>query len=718
MLIGYGMEDKGVVVDRENITRMLLTMAVVVIGYMVFQHYFPTKNPEAQPQVQTAPATAPQAAGNVGSGQAAPTALGATELGGGLPPGATEATGLSIVPVSGSAVQAARLGGAVWHGPYALAMELTANGGAIRHIEMSDYFTSVAARGEAKGAGAKFQLIQATAGAPSLVLTRLDMIEKGDKGRELYFARGLSDAVWQLEPGATTEQAAYRLEIEKDGKAFLTLRRVYRVHPRTTPTEHDAFGDGLGYAIDLALEFTDHSGTLRAIGFTMRGPEGLVTEESRGEDRMATAGFADGRERPNFKAGGDGESDDIKKRLFPARPDWVAAVDKYFAVALITRSSDKQESSEHFQSAAVYLAYSEVKLNSDSKSKIPGVVVTSCPLPVAASGTEGVAKLDCLIFAGPKDTKLLDQPVFKDYGLLQLIRWSTGCCPLGGIGPLDALIGGIAKIMVSGINGIAYFVVNKGVAIIILTFLVWLLTFPIYRYSQVAMLRMQDLAPEIAKLKEQCKDDPKKMQLEQMKLYRERGANPIMSCVPMMLQMPIWFALYTGLSVAITLRQAPFVGWVNDLAQPDAALGPFHPVNIAVLSYIGSWANWQLNVLPFLMVVAMFLQMKLQPQPTSTPEMEKQQKLMKFMMPVMMLLFLYSAPSGLNLYILTNSTLGYFGQKYIRRQHDLDKLRPKAPKPPKPKGRIMSFIEDKMEAAQRLQESAGESKWEKKKSKK
>ncbi len=98
--------------------------------------------------------------------------------------------------------------------------------------------------------------------------------------------------------------------------------------------------------------------------------------------------------------------------------------------------------------------------------------------------------------------------------------------------------------------------------------------------------------------------------------------------------------------------------------------------------------------------------------------MEKQQKLMKFMMPVMMLLFLYSAPSGLNLYILTNSTLGYFGQKYIRRQHDLDKLRPKAPKPPKPKGRIMSFIEDKMEAAQRLQESAGESKWEKKKSKK
>jgi YidC/Oxa1 family membrane protein insertase len=302
--------------------------------------------------------------------------------------------------------------------------------------------------------------------------------------------------------------------------------------------------------------------------------------------------------------------------------------------------------------------------------------------------------------------------------LLQLIRWSSGCCPFGGIGVLDGLIGGIAKIMVWGINGIAYFVENKGVAIIILTFLVWLLTFPIYRYSQVAMLRMQDLAPEVARLKEQCKDDPKKLQLEQMKLYRERGANPIMSCVPMLLQMPIWIALYTGLGVAITLRQAPFVWWIKDLAMPDAALGPFHPVNVSVLSYIGSWAGWQVNVLPVLVVVAMFMQMRLQPQPTSTPEMEKQQKLMKYMMPLMMFFFFYIAPSGLNLYILTNSTLGYFGQKYIRRRHELDKLKPKSSKPPKPKSRIMSFIEDKMEAAQKFQQTAGENKWEKKKPKK
>ena len=158
---------------------------------------------------------------------------------------------------------------------------------------------------------------------------------------------------------------------------------------------------------------------------------------------------------------------------------------------------------------------------------------------------------------------------------------------------------------------------------------------------------------------------------------RERGVNPMLGCLPMMLQMPIWIALFTGLRVAISLRHEPFFLWIRDLSQPDALLA-IPEFSLWPISWICNWAGWQLNLLPLLMVVAMFLQMKQQPvaAASASPESAAQQKMMKFMMPGMMLLFFYPAPAALNLYILTSSFIRFWEQKYIRWHHEQIKKRP------------------------------------------
>ena len=193
----------------------------------------------------------------------------------------------------------------------------------------------------------------------------------------------------------------------------------------------------------------------------------------------------------------------------------------------------------------------------------------------------------------------------------------------------------VCKPLVPLLNFFYKIIPNYGVAIILLTLLVRIVFWPLTHKSTESAKRMRDVQPKIKTIQEQFKDDPHKLQQEIWKVYRENKVNPFSSCLPMLVQMPVFIALYTVLRSAVELRFAPFL-WVLDLSEPEnlfAGLLPFAP-------------NFSLNILPLVMAAVTIVQSKL------TPAMgdPAQQKMMTWMMPLMMLFFFYSMPAALSLY--------------------------------------------------------------------
>lgn len=198
-----------------------------------------------------------------------------------------------------------------------------------------------------------------------------------------------------------------------------------------------------------------------------------------------------------------------------------------------------------------------------------------------------------------------------------------------------------AVIAVPILRGLQYFYTllnNYGLAIIVLTILIRFLTFPLQYKSFVSMKKMQVVQPEMKAIREKYKDDPQRLQKETMALFKRTGANPMGGCLPMLLQMPIFFAFYKVLFTSVELVDAPFYFWISDLSEKD----PFY-------------------ILPVLMGIAMFLNMKLTPQTTMDPA---QQKVM-MLMPVMFSIFMLNLPSGLTLYILVSTIVGMLQQLFV-----------------------------------------------------
>jgi YidC/Oxa1 family membrane protein insertase len=214
------------------------------------------------------------------------------------------------------------------------------------------------------------------------------------------------------------------------------------------------------------------------------------------------------------------------------------------------------------------------------------------------------------------------------------------------------------------------YIPNYGVVIIILVLLVRLALHPVTKSSQISMMKMGKLGPQAEEIRKKYADNKQEMNRRIMELYKEQGASPILGCLPMLLQMPIWIALYSAIYAGIELRGAKFLPiWITDLSGSDAIFS-FTPVTIPLIGVIASF-----NLLPILLGVAMYLQQKLTPtsaQGAVSEQMQQQQKMMLIMMPIMMLLFLYNAPSGLNLYIMA-STFGGVIEQYVIRKHIREK---------------------------------------------
>ncbi len=207
---------------------------------------------------------------------------------------------------------------------------------------------------------------------------------------------------------------------------------------------------------------------------------------------------------------------------------------------------------------------------------------------------------------------------------------------------------------------------NMGLAIIALTFVLKLLVLPLAYKSYVSMARMKELQPEMEALKERAGDDKQRLQKEMMQLYKEKKVNPAAGCLPIFIQIPIFFSLYKVIFVTIELRHAPFFGWLNDLSGPDTStlynlfgLFPWDgPAAGSVLHLIF------IGILPILLGITMWLQQKLNPAP---PDPVQQQ--IFAWMPWIFMFMLGSFASGLVVYWITNNIITFVQQYVIMRSH-------------------------------------------------
>jgi len=184
-----------------------------------------------------------------------------------------------------------------------------------------------------------------------------------------------------------------------------------------------------------------------------------------------------------------------------------------------------------------------------------------------------------------------------------------------------------------------------------------LLFWPLTHKSTVGMKKMQEIQPLMKEIQAKYKDNPQRLQQETMKLYREHKVNPLSSCLPMLIQIPVFIALFNVLRSAVELRYAGFL-WIPDLSEPEGLFSAYLPFG-------------GLNILPILMAVTMALQSALTPQAGD----KSQQRMMMVMMPVMMLVMFYNFPSALSLYWTLSQVLSIVQMWLIRRRTNAAGLR-------------------------------------------
>ncbi|MCP5372167.1 MAG: membrane protein insertase YidC [Hyphomicrobiales bacterium] len=309
---------------------------------------------------------------------------------------------------------------------------------------------------------------------------------------------------------------------------------------------------------------------------------------------------------------------------------WIGITDKYWLTALIPD-----------QAAAIKARFVHQRDNTPDKADKyqtdylgPGVTI--------AAGASGQAENH--FFAGAKEVNLLDDYAEKlkvaNFDLAIDFGWFYW----------------LTKPLFLGLLFLHKYIGNLGISILVLTVLVKLAFFPLANKSYVSMSKMRKLQPEMTKLRERFGDDKVRLNQEMMALYKKEKANPASGCLPILVQIPVFFALYKVLFVTIEMRHAPFFGWIQDLSAPDPTtvfnlfgLIPFTPPDFLM---IGIW--------PLIMGATMFLQQRLNPQPPDPVQAK-----IFLLMPIMFTFLLARFPAGLVIYWAWNNTLSILQQKVI-----------------------------------------------------
>jgi YidC/Oxa1 family membrane protein insertase len=429
----------------------------------------------------------------------------------------------------------------------------------------------------------------------------IELLPMSDKGAAPLTIR-VNEKVDPIINGASfqLDQDAVRIE-GSDGQATLKATLPLPSGGQVTK-EFTFYGDR--YAVDLTMTVCDAEGRPLAdrVGLFWPSP-GVPVSSSSGTFTGPLLFSSSGRQEIEDVGKISGKSQDIQ---------WAGYTQKFFLSAVVPLGEPKKSVVVEKTNPALQMTFFQ--------------------------GTEGGAPL-CRyaygLYMGPKsleDLKLAGNDLEKalDFGFFDII----------------------ARPLLIAMKAINDYTKNYGIAIIILTIVIKLLFWPLTHKSYASMKEMQRIQPRIKQIRERFKNDREQMNREMMLLYRTHKVNPVGGCLPMVLQIPVFFALYKALMDSIELRHAPFIFWVKDLAAPDYLLRLPAGVNLFGIEGIGP--------LPILMGASMIIQQKMTP----TMGDPMQAKIMMFM-PVFFTFLFISFPSGLVLYWLINNVLSIVQQIYI-----------------------------------------------------
>ena len=298
---------------------------------------------------------------------------------------------------------------------------------------------------------------------------------------------------------------------------------------------------------------------------------------------------------------------------FPGAQKWVAVKNRFFVTALCS-------------STAANTGFETTVVRDMSAANYRPASVSA-----RVSLADGAEKRTSVFYVGPKKQSFLWDLGMKD--VMEFGMWRWLCYPLVWV-----------------LNFFNNLIPNYGIAIILLTILVRLLFWPLTHKSTVGMKKMQELQPKMKEIQAKFKDNPQRLQQETWALYREAKVNPMSSCLPMLIQIPVFIALFNVLRSAVELRYAPFL-WIGDLSEPEGLFASWFPFG-------------GLNILPILMAVSTGLQSAFTPSAGD----KNQQKMMMIFMPLMMLFMFYSFPSALSLYWFLSNLFSIVQMWIIRRQ--------------------------------------------------
>ncbi|EKE43435.1 putative inner membrane protein translocase component YidC [Oceaniovalibus guishaninsula JLT2003] len=425
---------------------------------------------------------------------------------------------------------------------------------------------------------------------------------------------------WQIEEGGTlTPQSPVTLRWD-NGEGLIFRQRI---------------------SVDDDYLFTVEQSVENATGADLRmAPYGTIARHGEpdvsgffilheGVVRMADGELAeiDYDDMPDFEAvPREGARADV---LEVAQDGWIGFTDHYWMTALVPPAG------QAFTSVAKYVESADIY---QTEIRQPAVTIPA----------GGTAAATTRLFAGAKEWETIR--AYEAQGIDRFI---------------DSIDWGWFFFLTKPIFAVLHWlnaqIGNMGWSIIALTFLLKALLFPLAYKSYISMARMKELQPEMEKLKERAGDDRQKMQQGMMKLYKDNKVNPASGCLPILLQIPIFFSLYKVIFVTIELRHAEWFGWIRDLSAPD-------PSSILNLFGLLPWGTPEpgsiffilsLGVLPILLGISMWLQQKLNPAPA-----DKTQAMIFAWMPWVFMFMLGTFASGLVLYWITNNTIT-FTQQYI-----------------------------------------------------
>jgi YidC/Oxa1 family membrane protein insertase len=431
--------------------------------------------------------------------------------------------------------------------------------------------------------------------------------------------------VWTAEDGAQLSRSS-PVTLTYDNGAGVVFKRVVSIDDNYMFTVADSFQNNTGAPVSLyAGGSLTRNGEPHTSGYAIlhEGPIGVF---GKGVEEQSYSAIKDAGE----KKMGEGKVD----------KGWLGITDKYWAATLIPEQG-KQFDGYFSHSTLAGGAY---------KARFNGEAITAAP--GASAGTK------TMLFAGAKHVQLLND--YRDQlGILNfdlLIDWGR--------------LYFITKPMFVALDFFFRLFGNFGIAILLVTVLVKIAFFPLANKSYRSMSAMKKMAPEMNALRERYKDDKVKQQQALMELYKKAKINPVAGCWPMLIQVPVFFALYKVLFITIEMRQAPFFGWIRDLSAPDPTslftgfgllplLGiHFDPSQVPVVGHY-----LMLGVWPIIMGITMWVQMRLNPTPP-----DPTQAMIFNWMPLIFTFMLSSFPAGLVIYWAWNNTLSVTQQVIIMKR--------------------------------------------------